>query len=293
MAQTGTRAWESACVFQGARVARVLLSRAAMRHFVVVLAGLATMAAACGGSVSSEGLVAPDTVGAGAPATAAAAKADSGSDDKGAQKDEASNVEIPPDGGACQKSDSPSLQTVSLVVKNETVVDQYLITEGTLCDELAVTPVGQSKALPLRLGFQCLCECPNPGSPRPARLHRLGAGDKATLTWDARALTACSNSIDCASRGWPGGGKAQELVASYAPVTSMALEAKVAAVTALPAGCTSADGTEFSCLSGFGPWGGPSSLPGPIQELCPGTKTATARFTLGAATAITVPLSLK
>jgi len=263
-----------------------------MRHFVVVLAGLATMAA-CGGSVSSEGLIAPDTAGAGLPpASTAAANADAGSHDEGGNGGGAS-VELKPDGGTCQRSDSPSLQTVSLVVKNETVVDQYLITEGTLCDEFAVTPVGQSKALPLRLGFQCLCECPNPGSPRPARLHRLGAGDKATLTWDARALTACSNSIDCASRGWPGGGKAQELVASYAPVTSMALEAKVAAVTALPAGCTSADGTEFSCLSGFGPWGGSSSLPGPIQELCPGTKTATARFTLGAATAITVPLSLK
>jgi hypothetical protein len=181
------------------------------------------------------------------------------------------------------------VRTLTLVVTNEAGGDRYLITDGTFCDPYGISALGVE--VPLRLGFQCICECPNPGPARPHTLRKLAVGESYRFTWDARELVTCSESVDCASRGWPSSGTATQIVAGTAAVGAGTFDATVGAVSAVPSGCSSGDGTTFTCPMGSGgPF--PGETPPVIQAMCTADSTASAPFALPASGDVVVAISL-
>jgi hypothetical protein len=192
---------------------------------------------------------------------------------------------------ACPPANVPSLQTVHLVVTNASGADRYLVTAGDLCDAFSVSFSHQAP-LPLSLGFQCICECPPPGSARPGGLRRLGPGESYTLAWDARSLTTCTRTYDCSTNGWPGMGSVSEFLGASAPVGPGSYSATIGALTSLPQGCSSGDGTAFSCPIGYGGYPGPGPLPGPIATACPADVSATGGFVLPATGDVDVAITI-
>jgi hypothetical protein len=190
---------------------------------------------------------------------------------------------------ACAPANAPSSQNVEIVVTNSGTADRYLVTAGTWCDPYSISS-SQKAALFLNLGFQCVCECPNPGAPGPSTLHRLAPGESFSLTWDARALTTCTESIDCATMGWPGLGTAHELIGGKTPALPGLYWVSVGALTALPHGCAG-DGTTFGCQANVG--GNPSgTTPSAIQTSCPAEVSASASFTLPTSGDVSVAIAL-
>lgn len=244
--------------------------------------------AACGGSVAGSAVV----DGSGAEAADAGGASDaSRADVRSTPPSPPTKTDPPPqvNVSTCDVASVPSVQTVSFVVSNGTNVDQYVVKSGNLCDPYAITAAGSPLPLPLTLGFQCPCECPNPGASGPTELERIGPGESVTLTWDARVLDTCAETVDCVAMGWPGMGMAKQLVAGASPAASATYEAEVAFLDAVPGGCVARGGRTYSC----NPL--PSGLPlaSTTNSLCRGTKTVKASFILGAEKTIDVPMKIQ
>jgi hypothetical protein len=255
------------------------------------LAPLALLLTACGGSFASPATGSPDAAVSSDPDTGASS--DAGAEASADTADSASDAPFAPDTtSSCNPGpDTPSRQTVQIVVTNRAAADRYLVTEGTFCDPFSVS-FSQQSPMHLTLGFQCLCECPNPGPARPATLHRLAPGDSFTLSWDARSLVTCTETVDCSTEGLPGLGTASQVVGASQPVGAGPYSVSVAAVTAVPQGC-SGDGTTFTCpMSYSGGPGGPFNNPPAIQVECPADVTASASFELPASGDVSVPVAL-
>ena len=254
----------------------------------------ALLMTACGGSTTSA--TGPD---ASTPPDAAitpptdAALSDAPFESSTADADAAGDASIVSDGATtCSPGpETASRQSVAVVVTNNATADRYLVTAGNWCDPYSFS-FSQQAPLALNLGFQCLCECPNPGPARPGGLHRLAPGESFTLTWDARSLTTCSQSVDCATMGWPGLGSAPEVKGAKSPVAEGSYWVSVAALTAVPAGCFG-DGTTFSCtMTGSGPGSPSGNLPSAVQTMCPGDVGGSAVFTLPATGDTSVAVSI-
>ncbi|HLK40758.1 MAG TPA: hypothetical protein VKU41_28590 [Polyangiaceae bacterium] len=149
-----------------------------------------------------------------------------------------------------QGTQEPSRQTVRLVVTNQTTTDRFLVDRGWECDAFRIASPGGSP-LPLQLTTQCPCECPSPGPAGPSSVERLSPGASFTLTWDARSISTCAETVDCAAQGWPNTPPGSALVASAAPVPAGTYVATVVAFKALPMSC-SGSGPMISCAVGAG-----------------------------------------
>jgi hypothetical protein len=258
-------------------------------------ASFSLLLAACGGSTEAS---------PGAGGSPEAGAADAATPDAGVSPEAAADVTTASDSGgdapssadaatACGPGASvPSRQTVEVVVTNQAAADRYLVTAGTFCDPFSVS-FSQQNALPLTLGFQCVCECPNPGPARPATLHRLAPGESFTLRWNATALTTCTETVDCAAMGWKGLGTASQLVGASAPVGPGPYGVSVGALAAVPQGCFG-DGTTFNCPMSWGGGnpGGPNGIPPAIQTVCPADAFASVSFELPASGDVSVPVAL-
>src|SRR5207245_5342941 len=92
---------------------------------------------------------------------------------------------------------------------------------GSWCDAAGIFTVsasGVESEVPQTLGFQCLCECANPGSPYVQIWQRIPSPGSYTATWDARQLVMYSEPYDCSQHGWPGGMVQQQQFGVRQPV---------------------------------------------------------------------------
>jgi hypothetical protein len=272
---------------------RLLRADAMMRRAIFLLLAVG----ACGGSVASQGPSSDFDVDAGEGPPPVLGPDGGGADAGTIRVDAPPDVYVDPTPdarpdvvSACAPKDVPSQQTVHLVVTNASGADRYLVTAGNFCDPYAVSFSHQA-AMPLSLGFQCLCECPNPGPARAAALHRLAPGESFSLSWDARSLSTCNQPWDCGANGWPGGGIQNQIVGASRPVGPGDYSVSVGALTSVPQACSSADGTTYDCPMGFGgPPPGP--FPGPIATMCPADVSAVGGFVLPAAGNVDVAIAI-
>lgn len=190
--------------------------------------------------------------------------------------------------------------TVHLEVKNGSGADRWIATTGTWCEPTAIERIDASGAashVGRGIGFQCLCECPNPGAPIVRAWRKLGPGESVTVDWDGRALVTYTTPYDCSTHGWPGQGVQAELNGVLQPAAPGKYRATIDVASAPPTGCTqNGTGPEWNCAGGYpGSPGYPGSLPPAIVQLCPagdGNGTASATFDLPASGARSVTLTL-
>lgn len=102
--------------------------------------------------------------------------------------------------GACDGfSEEPSQQSVDVTITNGAAVDRYLMVSTYECDPQLIERLGSSgyEAVTQSVGFQCGCECPGPPAPGPRQLRRIGPAESITVSWDARELAVCIETVDC------------------------------------------------------------------------------------------------
>jgi hypothetical protein len=252
---------------------------------------LALLLAGCGAKL--EGGAAPTDA---ATDTAADARSDETAADTGATGDD---VDASYDAPTAVPSEVAATTTVHLEVKNTSGGDRWIATTGTWCEPTSIERLdpghpGSASHLGRGIGFQCLCECPNPGAPFVQAWRKLGPGESVTLDWDGRALVTYTTPYDCSTHGWPGQGVQAQLNGALQPAAPGTYRATIDVARAVPAGCTQT-GTlpEWTCSPGYP--GYPGSMPPAIAQLCPagdGNTTASATFDLPAAGTVSVPLAI-
>lgn len=185
------------------------------------------------------------------------------------------------DTGGCPADDlplvsEPSVRSAVFEVTNDTEVDQFLVIEGFFCDPFSVGGFTQ------RIGFQCICECPNPGSPYASRYVRLGPGQTHTFNWDGRQLRTYVWYQDCALYGWQGAGCASVLEGARFPVDAGEYLLELLVTDALPDSdfeCTEFDDGEIVCTDYYTGFGG-DGLMSPYQSICPNVDRLSGSFDL-------------
>jgi hypothetical protein len=168
--------------------------------------------------------------------------------------------------------------TVTFRIHNPTTSDRWVVTQGWFCDAWGLELGNSASPVPLHLGFQCLCECPNPGEPYVMQLHRVGPGATYDhpVTWDARTLVTCTEPWDCSAHGWPGMGVQQQLVSGGGAAPPAPYRIGVLVEPSVPAHCT-ASADDATC--------GPPApttgvVPPAVQSACTASATAFGAFTL-------------
>jgi len=176
-----------------------------------------------------------------------------------------------------------SARTVTFAITNKSSADRWLVLRGAFCTPFSV------EGLDLELGWQCGCECPNPGSPRVESYRRVPAGATYELVWDARRLLTCEESLDCSSWG-PTAMPVKMTRGMHQPAPSGTYSAAISFEESVPTKC-SVSGDDASCPWSYG--GGTSALPRAIASRCESTKTATVSFTLPASGNVVVPVTIE
>jgi len=179
--------------------------------------------------------------------------------------------------------DIRSRQTVTFDITNGAAADRYVVTSGHYCDDYALS--FQGTEVPRTLGFQCLCECPNPGMSFAMGYHQIAPGASYRTTWDARVLMTYSDPYDCAAHGWPGLPPTTELVGIHQPVGAGMYSVTFGVERSLPDNCQNQGSGDFLCT-------GPSGMVLPIQQICTASVQPFA-FTLPPMGDITVPITLQ
>jgi hypothetical protein len=131
----------------------------------------------------------------------------------------------------------------------------YVATDGMYCAAftLARVTAGGTEDVPRGLAFQCICECAPPAMGLSRLVAPALSPTPLVLRWDARAIRACNDYVDCAARGWPGAGYQLQWTGASQPVSAGRYQATFAVYTTLPYGCVASptmDGTAFCELSG-------------------------------------------
>lgn len=184
----------------------------------------------------------------------------------------------------------PSQQTVTFEVSTAAPEGRYLVTQGYYCDAFGIAITGGA-AIPQSIGFQCLCECPNPGAPIATRYHFINAGQTYPVTWDARQLVTYSEPYDCAAHGWPGVPPTTQLFGVHQPVGPTRYTAAIPNRRDLPPGCNAIAGTaDFDCSGNVPTMGAP---PSSIQAVCSDAAATYVDFDLPYMTNLTVPVTLQ
>jgi hypothetical protein len=178
--------------------------------------------------------------------------------------------------GAPPPAEKPPRQKVTLRIKNGAASDRFVVAAGWLCDGYAILD-GAGHRLPLRLGFQCGCDCPSPGPPFASSFRVLHPGERWDVEWDGRVLAGCTEELDCDAKGWKGRGRVATTVGARQPLPSGDYRVAVAFERALPPNCRPRHDGGFVCP--------PPQVAGTRerpsgQSFCPSHDAATARFTL-------------
>lgn len=246
----------------------------------------------CGGGVAAVEILPAADGGGGAVTEGAEAGSSSGSGERDAGVRDSALRDAPAEADPPLEA-VPSRQTVTFQISNSSGAERWvaLDTGSQEYSPISCEGYGLMRAnSPLhRLpGFQCGCECPNPGSPRYS-LKRVPAGGSLTVTWDARALAARAYAVDCSLQGWPNGGKVTMSRVALRPVEAGPIDATFAVLPAVPADCragASPDTAECGGPSGYAP-----GMFGPFAQTC---RPAPLRvsFVLPAAGDLSVPVSL-
>lgn len=229
----------------------------------------------------------------------------SSGDDAGADAESDADVRVDDEGGAkdgaVEDAGAPPVEIASTATAHVKVVnhgsaDRWFATRGYWCNgaEIArMDSAGVPHPVARSLGFQCLCECPNPGGPKVAEWRKVAPGGSFTFDWDGRGLVTYTTPYDCSQHGWPGAGATSEVHGVLQPVAPGSYYATVLFRDAPPSGCTQ-QGAEplWQCPMGYGS-GFPGSMPPAIAQTCPadGAGTASSAFTLPASGAVDVTIS--
>lgn len=185
-------------------------------------------------------------------------------------------------GGCPEEGEHPegeaSFQQVTFIVTNSDEVPLYIAVWGWFCDVWGIKTAAGTR-LPLTLGFECGCECANPGSPGVERYLRLEPGQSYTFSWSGLRLATYTSYYDCNPDGW----------GDYCVETTAGVPVRVAAgdyvldlgyVDQLPDGCWEEPSSEVWCDQGYGYGGDWYDMPSSPQEICPDMLTRTTGFTL-------------
>jgi hypothetical protein len=191
---------------------------------------------------------------------------------------------------AAPPSDIPSRQTVTFELSNQTGADRFVVTQGWYCDDFGIASGPGGAALPLELGFQCLCECPNPGPVQATAYHRVAPGASYRLTWDARSLVTWSELYDCATHGWPGVPPQNEVFGAHQPVGAGPYRVTFAIEQTLPSRCSPTSGDDYTCTMEQPPIG---MWPTTIAQICPSLAPQTVGFTLPQSGDLSLPVALQ
>lgn len=173
-----------------------------------------------------------------------------------------------------------SSQDVTFTLSNPGTEPVWVPTAGFYCDTWEITGVTRN------LGWDCGCECPNPGTPHVMELEQVAPGETLEITWDARQLARYTEPLDCSD--W-GGGTSCVPSGVRQPAEAGDYTFVVGALSSLPSDCTdNGDGTA-GCIS---QGGGFDELPGSVQRLCDVATTVEANFSLPASGALAVDVDL-
>lgn len=181
---------------------------------------------------------------------------------------------------------TPSTQTVNVTVTNASGTLAWLITRGQYCDPFSISGAALSE------GYSCVCECPPPPPPSASYYTRIPVGGTMTMSWDARALADCTESVDCAQRGWPGAGIQQVPSGNWQPAAPGSYTITLAYELEAPQrqSCNMLANGDVSCIPNAPMAGSPA---GPTAQLCPSKSTAAATFTLPASGDVAVAIALE
>ncbi len=145
--------------------------------------------------------------------------------------------------------EEPSRQRLTLTVQNVGSLDVFLVTGGWYCTALAFQQQPPNTItwmhVPTALGFQCGCECPNPGPPQATQYLRLAPGTSHIVQWDARRLVTYVEQRDC-SMG-PSMHTARVVHGVLQPVTPGRFRVQMEVSQAVPQHCTTVDNTTWTC----------------------------------------------
>ncbi len=176
--------------------------------------------------------------------------------------------------------EEPSRQRLTLTLQNNGTLDVYVVTGGWYC-----TPHGFQQQtpntvmwnnVPTALGFQCGCECPNPGPPQATQHTRLAPGTNHIVQWDARRLVTYVEQRDCSMGSSMH--TARVVHGVLQPVTPGRFKVLVGVSQTVPQHCTTGDNITWTCPVMPG---GLTTFPD-VQSACPAGVTLEAAFDLPA-----------
>src|SRR5262249_1800825 len=155
------------------------------------------------------------------------------------------------------------------------------------CSTMEIVRAGVS--LPQTPGFQCLCECPNPGGARVQQFHRLEPGESMEGPWVAHELELCKQSDDCGANGWPGMGQQDKWVSASRAAAPGPLTARIAFETTLPADCVpSNDQAECEVRGGWSA----AMANSVVAPFCSASQAAEVEFVLPSSGDLTVEVAV-
>ena len=208
-----------------------------------------------------------------------------GASAEGSSAPQAGDSDVGLDSGGGAHTELPSTQSVTILINNDSGEDRWVVTAGQFCTPFGIQKVGAGSLL-LSMGFQCICECANPGPEHVSGYRHLRPGEAFRVTWDARDLTTFAESVDCATRGWASAGVQSVTSGVLRPVKAGAYSVTIGVEKTLPRDCTEpASSGDVSCyrLAGGATYGPP---PPPLAGRCGTTHTDESNRTLRVSAAI-------
>ena len=180
------------------------------------------------------------------------------------------------------RPDISSTQTITFRIQNDILSDIYVVTSGWYC-----TPLDRASRSPSPSSVSA--NAPTPARPGRTSSNISPLARPTRSPWDARRLDTYTHAVDCASRGWPGLGPAEETLGQRVPVSPGPRTVQIAFETQLPPDCTDDGSGHAYCVHNFG---GGGQTPPTVAELCPTSSVALATFSVPATGDVTVEVPI-
>ncbi|MCB9599872.1 MAG: hypothetical protein H6722_13950 [Sandaracinus sp.] len=159
---------------------------------------------------------------------------------------------LPPDAGPTCRDDAPLESAASQAsVRLRLGGTGWVVQSGSQCGAFDVAQE-DGTSVPLGLGFSCVCECPAPGEPGPLALRDVATAP-VELAWDGRGLRTYGRCVDCAERGWPGGGVQRVIEGAFQPLVAGRYRITLPVYDVLPDTCSVDEAGGASCSPPAGP----------------------------------------